>query len=270
MVFAYFQSSSLNQHSRLLHTRYIRWATPTLTQPHLVTMNNSIAYECPEDMLARGKKQWQVICTPFFDQLSQPKWINLSKTAFNSTGFHSSQITGAITGTTKEPAPKWLLQVGLINLGIAYSNSNSDTDRSALFSRGARQLPANLREHWNNLKTMVQEPSGLVLGPLEIFAAMTGLLDLGIESKRFIPHHAKAQASLALGKELRRLFAQSNFDWIENLPSLTTSCPVLEHLLMGHTVAGEDIIDALPTLSKIVKSSDLHLWQICQQAFKTT
>jgi hypothetical protein len=230
-------------------------------------MNNSIAYERPEDMLARGQKQWQVICTPFFNQLSQPKWINLSKTAFNSTGFHSSQIKGAITGTTIEPAPKWLLQVGLINLGIAYSNSNSDSDRSALFSRGARQLPANLRHLWLNLKPMLQEPSGLVLGPLEIFAAMTGILDLGIESKRFIPHHAKTQASLALGKELRRLFAQSNFDWIDNLPSLASSCPIIEPLLMGNTVAGEYIVEALPTLAKIAKSSDLHLWQTCQFAF---
>ena len=233
-------------------------------------MNTSIAFECPEDMLARGRAQWQIVCTPFFDQLSQPKWIALSKGALGSSCFHSSQITGAITGKTKEPAPKWLLAVGLINLGIAYSNSNSQTDRSTLFSRGARQLPTALNNDWVNLKPMVQEPSGLVLGPLEIFAAMTGLIDLGVASKRFIKRDDEAQASLALGKELRHLFAQSDFDWIENLPSLASSCPIIKPLLMRSTVPGEAIIDALPTLAKLANSSDLHLWQICQYAIKAS
>ena len=162
-------------------------------------MNNSVAFERPEDMLARGKAQWQIICTPFFRQLTQPKWIRLSKGALNSTSLHSSQISGATSGKTKEPAPKFLLVVGLLNLGIAYSNSN-----------------------------------------------------------------------IALGRELRRLFAQNKFDWMENLPSLSPSCPVLEPLVMGRSVPGEAIVGALTHLAELAKCSDLHLWQICQQAFKTT
>ena len=199
-------------------------------------MNNSVAFEHPEDMLARSKAQWQIICTPFFRQLTQPKWIRLSKGALNSTSLHSSQISGATSGKTKEPAPKFLLVVGLLNLGIAYSNSNSVADRAVLYDREARQLPADLRHIWQNLIPMVQEPSGLVLGPQEIFEAMTGLRDLGIASKRFIPPHSEAQTTIALGRELRRLFAQNKFDWMENLPSLSPSCPVLEPLVMGPSV----------------------------------
>ena len=115
---------------------------------------------------------------------------------------------------------------------------------------------------------MVQEPSGLVLGPREIFEAMTGLLDLGIDSKRFIPPDSASKVAKALGRHLRRTLTTNDVDWLTELPELREVSPEIEPLLMGQPIKGDAIVAALPTIATAANLDAEALWDVCTAAMK--
>jgi hypothetical protein len=230
-------------------------------------MTTSFAYEKPEDSLARGNAQWAIAWRRFSDQQAQPRWIKLCVATFGSSSFHSSQIGGWIKGKLKSPAPKLLLVTGLLNLGIAYSNSSNEAERAALFARGARQLPESHRSSWQHIDP-IRLPDGTVLGPDEVFQALTGRLDLGVLDSRHIPLENEAQVAKALGRHLRRTLTTNDVDWLTELPGLREVSPEIEPLLMGQPIKGDAIVAALPTIATAANLDAEALWDVCTAAMK--
>ena len=234
-----------------------------------MTSTPTLSYEEPSAALARGNTQWMIAWRRFARQQSQPKWLKLCVAAFGSSSLHSSQITAWSNGTLREPAPKLLLVVGQLNLGIAYSNSTNEAERAALRARGARQLPESHRSTWQHLDPIRQQPNGLVLGPDEVFQALTGRLDLGVSESRVIPTVDEARVAAALGRHLRLSLASKGVDWLTDLPRLRATSPEIEPLLMGRPINGDDIVASLPTLAAAAYTTPDDLWDLCATTFAT-
>ena len=235
---------------------------PTLTP-------ETLSYEEPGLALARGNAQWAIAWRRFARQQSQPKWLKLCVAAFGSSSLHSSQITAWSNGTLREPAPKLLLVVGQLNLGLAYSTSTNEAERAALKARGAQPLPDSHRSTWQYLEPIRQQPSGLVLGPDEVFQALTGRLDLGLTESRHIPTSDEHRVATSLGRYLRLKLASQGIDWLSEIPRLRTTSPVIEPLLMGQPVLGDDLVADLPTLSNATAIPIDDLWDVCATTIAT-
>ena len=72
-----------------------------------------------DEAIAFGRETWQALWRPFSRQWSQPALIKLAAATLKVRALHSSQIHGWNTGKLKDPSPKLMLAVGLLNLSIA-------------------------------------------------------------------------------------------------------------------------------------------------------
>ena len=206
-----------------------------------------------DDALAFGRQQWTAICVRFFRQWSQPKIIKLAELTLGSRSIHSSQIHGQITGKLRDHSPKLLMALGEVNLALAAANG---ADVEARY-----KVPMDKPELWRD-KNYLKDASGNALGPAEIFQAITGLVDLGIQLDRQIPYEAEQEVSQHLGKFLRLELAKNGVDWMGDMGELITRCRCIEPLLYGKQVSGAEIIEQLPTLAEMIGMDTDQIWAI--------
>ena len=210
-----------------------------------------------DDALVFGREQWQQVWSVFARQFSQPKLIKLAEQTLGSRAIHSSQIFGFTSGKLRDPSPKLLMSLGYLNLAIAAANGEE--------VESPYKVPGTLSELWQG-KTWLKDASGAPLGPEGVFAAITGIIDLGINRDRHIPVQAEAEVCNALGKFLRMELAKNEVDWMGELFELRDSYGItcLEDLLMRSKTPtpGTTLIEELPKMAELVGVSEEEIWAV--------
>lgn len=227
------------------------------------------AWGDPNDAIAFGRRQIQTATRRFFRQASQPKWLKLSASLYpdGKWHLHSSQIGGFASGKLRDPAPKALMVLGQLNLSLAASLTGPD-DRPLFPHIHAPKLPGELRKIWAHLTPML-DTTGRPLGPLEVFRAITGDLDLGLDTTREIPADAEPLVSKALARHLRLAFGRLGIDFLEDMTTLRITCASMEPLLLGKTIDGDLLLTDLPALATAINETEGDLWAVCQDALAT-
>jgi hypothetical protein len=218
-----------------------------------------------DETMLYGREQWQAVWKAWARQWSQPELIKLAEQTLQCRCVHSSQIHGFATGKLRDPAPKLLVAIGQLNLAIARSQGKKVKEKGP-------KCPGTLKKLWehadlltyptttaNSRITSGDAPDG-VMGPVEVFSAVAGLLDLGVDTSREIPVELEQEVAKALGKHLRMAFATGGIDWMDELPELRGMCKSMEPLLMGKKVVGAQLIKDLPAIAEAVATSEEDLW----------
>ena len=204
-----------------------------------------------DETMLYGREQWQAVWKAWARQWSQPELIKLAEQTLKCRCIHSSQIHGFATGKLRDPAPKLLVAIGQLNLAIARSQGKKVKEKGP-------KCPGTLKKLWEHAD-LLTSPAG-VMGPVEVFSAVAGLIDLGIDTSREIPVEMEQEVAKALGKHLRMAFATGGIDWMEELPELRGMCKSMEPLLMGKKVVGAQLIKDLPAIAEAVATSEEDLW----------
>lgn len=223
-------------------------------------------YADPNEVLTEGRRQLQVITRRFFSQLRQPKWLALSSSLYPETKqhLHSSQISGWGSGTLKDPSPKAFLVLGHLNLAL-YASLHGSFDYEGVGE--VPKLPETMRKIWGELLPMLG-PDNEPLGPVELFEVMVGIRDLKLDSTRTVPVEHQAAVSQTLGRYLRVELMRRGVDFMAEMPGLRQQCPSMEPLLMGHTVAGPQLVADLKPLAAAIQQTDTDLWLVAHEAIE--
>ena len=205
-----------------------------------------------DDSICWGRAQWQRTWRPFARQWSQPGLIRVAAETLGSRAIHSSQILGFSTGSLRDPSPKLLLAIGLFNEALARSNGNE-------VPGDGPKCPGSLEHLWRGYQHL-RTADGGVMGPLDVFAAVAGLSDLGVALEREIPREAEEAVCKALGRHLRMALAANGIDWMEELPRLRAELPLLDPLLHGKPVPGDELTNNLEEVATCIGSTADELW----------
>ena len=205
-----------------------------------------------DDSICWGRAQWKRTWRPFARQWSQPGLIRVAAETLGSRAIHSSQILGFSTGSLRDPSPKLLLAIGLFNEALARSNGHE------VPGEGPR-CPGSLEHLWKGYQHL-RTADGGVMGPLDVFAAVAGLSDLGVALEREIPREAEEAVCKALGRHLRMALAANGIDWVEELPRLRAELPLLDPLLHGKPVPGDELTSNLEEVATCIGSTADELW----------
>ena len=210
-----------------------------------------------DDALMFGRNQWQAVWSVFARQFSQPQLIKLAEQTLGTRAIHSSQIHDWTSGKLRDPSPKLMLAIGHLNLAIAKANGED--------VQSPYKCPQTLSELWQG-KTWLKDAQGAALGPEGVFQAITGLIDLGIDTDRVITVQDEAEVCNALGKFLRMELAKNEVDWMGELFELRDSYGItcLEDLLMRSKTPtpGTTLIEELPKMAELVGVSEEEIWAV--------
>jgi hypothetical protein len=192
----------------------------------------------------KGREQMRKLTKPFFRQISQPKWLKVAEAVLGDRVLHSTHITGFSKGELRDPGPKGFLALGLVNEAIALG-----------------KVPASLMPK-EGLKPMV-DPTGRPLGPTDLFAVFTGLLDLGLEDLREIPAESEAKVAKDLGRWLRVSLAAKGIDWsCTDERRFRELHPAVEKLLWNGTPYGDEVVEAIPLMAKELGIGEGEVWDV--------
>ena len=205
-----------------------------------------------DDSICWGRAQWQRTWRAFARQWSQPGLIKVSAETLGTRAIHSSQILGFSTGALRDPSPKLLLAIGLFNQALARSNGASGLPEGP-------KCPGSLERLWKGYQHL-RTADGGVMGPLDVFAAVAGLSDLGVALEREIPREAEEAVCKALGRHLRMALAARGVDWMEELPRLRDELLLLDPLLHGKVLPSDEITGNLEAIATCIGSTADELW----------
>lgn len=214
--------------------------------PSPVSSLSAQPFENPDRALDRGTRQWRAVWRRFASQWSQPELMKLAESVFpGGRHLHSSQISRFSSGNFRDPSPKLLLVIGTLNQTLA-----------------AGALPEELRHLWDG-REAIRGLDGQPLGPTEIFLAITGQLDLGVERERDIPFDAEPGVCRNLRRFLRQQQPSLDGEW-PNAGDETAAC--IHDLLKGKVVPGFRIVDNLQAMAEACGSNEEELWDLCGEA----
>lgn len=200
-----------------------------------------------------GKEDFARLTRPFMRQVSQPQLLNSMKLTLKDSVFHSTHITGFSKGQLKDPGPKGFLALGLFNLALAEG-----------------KIPDAIKPLWEGKRAM-RGPDGKALGPTDLFAVFTGLLDLGLEDKREIPADQEVKVVKELGKWFRRQLAIKGVDYaVEDAQRLKDLSPTIEQLLKGKTPHGDEVVEVIPLIAGELGLSEGEVWDVIDAAIDQT
>lgn len=207
-----------------------------------------------DEAIMFGRQQWGIVWRAWARQWSQPGLIKLAAHTLRVRAVHSSQIHGFASGALRDPSPKLLLSVGELNLAIARSNGVEGLPAGPL-------CPGTLENLWKGYQWL-RTPEGRPMGPLDVFAAVSGYVDLQVDASRVIPYGASKTVAAALGKYLRLHLGSSGIDWMgDDQQSLRAASPELVDLLLGKEIAGDQIVLALEEIALASGTDEGMLWQ---------
>jgi len=197
----------------------------------------------PSESVAFGRLQFTRKWRVFAGQFSQPQLMKLAFSVLGEQAIHSSQIHGFSSGKLRDPAPKVLLSIGLLNLAIARSNGCKEA------GEGPR-CPQNLAPLWEGKKWLLDD-TGAPMGPVEVFLAVTGQIDLNTDGSVEISPEHQAAVSKSLGKYARTKLMEQSIDFMdgEEMSGLMEICPIIEDLIYGKEVNAAQLTDHLPDLA---------------------
>ena len=174
--------------------------------------------------------------------------MKLAELVLGESCLHSSQIHGFATGKLKEPGPKVLMVVGLVNLAIAAANEDVDAR-----SRSTYSVPATKPDLWHG-KAWIKDANGKALGPAEVFLAFCGILDLACDAAMAIKPEDMEAVSKALGKYLRKSLSKLDIDVMDEEVFSSWGRPeIMNKLIYGKVLTQAELEDNLEYLCDIVE-----------------
>ena len=204
--------------------------------------------------LAFGKKQFSLAFRVFSKQYSQPELILLGKLVLDTNAIHSSQISGFQKDTLRDPSPKLLFALGLINQALARTQGVKGLPKGG-------KIPATKENLWRD-KQYMRNADGTPMGPMDMFAAFAGIKDLGISSAKTIPVRKEKAVAKSLGKYMRLALAKLDIDYVSEITSLKKKSKTIEALVFSKPVSGAAICSDLPALAKLADQGEEDLWGI--------
>ena len=219
------------------------------TRPDAVAKGPTEAGALPSELVSFGRQQWCRRWRVFAGQFTQPQMMKLAFAVLGEQAIHSSQIHGFSTGKLRDPAPKVLLCIGLLNLAIARSNGCEEAGDGP-------KCPGSLSELWKDKRWLVDE-KGLPMGPIEVLMAITGQIDLETDSQIQIDPEDQAAVSKSLGKYVRTKLMELGIDFMdgEEMAELNKACPIAEELIFGKEVDAVLLADHLPDIAEICSAA---------------
>ena len=205
----------------------------------------------PSELIGFGRAQWQRKWRVFAQQWSQPQLMKLAAEILDENALHSSQIHGFSTGKLRDPAPKVLMVIGLLNLALAQANGE-DVESDY-------RCPMARPELWRD-KNWLRNQDGTPMGPSDIFLAITGLVDHRTEEVAINEDNVEDVCKCA-GKFLRKRFAELEIDWLDT--DWGDNQDVMQPLLYGQVVAPAVLIDRLDSITELAKTSVEELVELC-------
>ena len=204
----------------------------------------------PSESVAFGRRQWQRKWRTFAAQWSQPALMKLSKQTLGEAALHSSQIHGFTTGKLRDPAPKVLLAVGQLNLAIAAANGFWKLPPDS------PECPGVLSDLWQG-KAWMCDAQGQPLGPLDCFAAFSGMIDLGLDvrSGTLSPENMPA-VSKALGRYLRFALMDQGTDVMD----VPVDESVTSRLIWGKDVKAGELEAVIDQIAELAGVSTDQVW----------
>ena len=200
------------------------------------------------EALSFGRTQWQTAWRPFASQWTQPKLMKLAAETLGENALHSSQIHGFSTGKLRDPAPKVLRVIGLLNLALAQANGED--------VESAYRCPMNKPELWRG-KRWLRDAEGNPLNPATVFLAITGDIDLGMSEAWVMPEDSELLERIeqAIGKRLRRELAKDGIDWYETpLPE------PIQSLLINEGTSAKLLVSNAEMIAELCHTDPRSLW----------
>jgi hypothetical protein len=179
---------------------------------------------------AKGQEQFARMFRRWTRQWSQPQLLDLAKEALHDNVIHSSQLTKLSNSTLREPGPKCLYAIGVLNL---------------LLSEG--KLPVIKGLNFNNKQPM-RLPDGKIVGPAEVFLVFAGVIDLGYGEA--IPLEIENQVVAAFAKHIRGMLAEQGFDYaVEDRAALIKASSCYEQLITGKPISGDVLLEEIQAIA---------------------
>ncbi len=197
----------------------------------------------PSEMVAFGRQQWTRKWRVFAGQFSQPQLMKLAFSVLREQAVHSSQIHGFSSGKLRDPAPKVVLAIGILNLAIARSNGCKEAGDGPT-------CPGALTPLWKDKKWLVDD-QGLPMGPVEVFLTLTGQIDLNTDGDVDISPEDQAAVSKSLGKYARTKLIEMGIDFMDSaeMEQLKDTCPIIEELIYNKEVDAAQLNVSLADLA---------------------
>ena len=214
----------------------------------------------PSEAVAFGRRQWQRKWRTFAAQWSQPALMKLAKETLGEAALHSSQIHGFTTGKLRDPAPKVLLAIGQLNMAIAIANSlDNPVIRKKGMSLDLPNVPSREAHLWQGMSWMT-DAKGNPLGPLECFAAFSGLIDLGLDVRSgTLSAENMPAVSKALGRYLRFALMERGTDVME----VPVDKSVFSRLVWGKIISGPELEAVIDQIAEAAGVSTDQVWDEC-------
>lgn len=213
-------------------------------------------------VLDQGSAAFAPVWRAWLSQFTQPQLLKVSEAYLQGRLFHSSQMGGFSTRKLRDPAPRVFLAVGYLNVAHAHSLGMAPDEIEAVADIGLpKKLPDTLRGIWEGREPL-RDAAGVVMGPVGLFEAFTGLRALATRVDRQIPSEAEAAVCEELGRYLRLRLPTLGIDWLSSMPELRSSCVIAEDVLMGRTIHGDRLLGQLPKLAAIAETTEDALWEV--------
>ena len=212
----------------------------------------------PSELIGFGRAQWQRKWRVFAQQWTQPQLMKLAAETLGENALHSSQIHGFSTGKLRDPAPKVLMVIGLLNLALAQANGE-DVESDY-------RCPMARPELWRG-KNWLRNPDGSAMGPADVFYAITGLTDHRTEDVAINEDNVEEVCKCA-GKFLRKRFAELDVDWLDT--DWGDEQEVMEPLLYGQVVPPAVLVERLESITELAKTSVEELVEVCVAPYPTS
>ena len=191
----------------------------------------------------------------FASQWSQPQLMKLAEATLGEGAVWSSQIKNWSTGALRDASPKLMLAVGQLNMAIAAAN-----DLSVELPPHAPRCPQTLHDLYAD-KHWLKDADGQPLGPVEVFLAITGQIDLKMDdrSDELLDQLNENLSSICrtVGKYLRIKVAQQGIDVFEEIPQ--NNEPV-NMLLWGKEVPASAFVTDLDLFARRAGVSADQFW----------
>lgn len=195
-------------------------------------------------------------------QYTQPQLLNLSREYLGASLFHSSTMTGFASRKLRRPAPHTFLAIGYLNTAHGRSLGIPEESIQEVVDIGLpKKLPDALKATWEGREPF-SDANRLVLGPVGLFEAFTGLRALSEATNRTIAPDDEEAVCAALGRFLRLQLSSLGTDWYSELPTIRSQSQAMADLLMGTTVPGDRVLQHLNTMARIAETTEDELWEL--------
>lgn len=192
-----------------------------------------------------GRMQWTRKWRVFAGQFTQPQLMKLASAITGEQALHSSQIHGFSTGKLRDPAPKVLFVIGLLNMAIARSNGCPHAGEGPT-------LPQIHSMWWKGKKWLTDE-NGKPMDSYAVFGAVTGQIDLNTDGDINIHPDDQSAVSKSLGKFLRVKLMEQGSDFMDPAETdrLVSVCPIVESLIYGKELDATQIIHNISSIADV-------------------